>query len=135
MFLFNLFRKENVNELSGYNERQAAKLLYTIFQDIKSRKDVNSTIDTLTEKIYYLAFRRTNKKIVKLGDALNPLGNANNLAESMKLSMRYTSVYSAIKKTITGAIKNPEYSSISLYECENFLVMILQAMADMINRI
>ncbi len=83
--------------------------------------------------LYYLAFKRTNKKVYKLEDAMNPMAMLNGNFKGI----HYVGIYSAIKETIEKTCNNPVMlrSAITIQDCEKAILVMLKTSADGISKI
>jgi hypothetical protein len=133
MGLLNIFSNRNKNELSQ-EEKEAAKILKDIIYGYKQRDFdyIPNGIEKLSVGLYYLAFKRTNKPVVRLEDASNPftvMGNPQILS--------YTSIYSAIKESIQGFCKDPRVlkTEVPLKEYEDTVLTILKFSAGEIKKL
>ena len=104
MGLFDFFTSKSADTLNK-DEKEAADILKKILQGFKNGNPdfIPNGIEKLSIGLYYLAFKRTKKSIVRLEDAMNPMA----ILDGNFKAMHYASVYSAIKETIEKTCNNP----------------------------
>ena len=133
MGLFNLFKNKNRNELS-HEEKEAAQILKNIVQGYKQGDFdyIPNGIEKLSLGLYYLSFKRTNKKVVRLESTANVF----NILDDPKL-LHYSGVYSAIQESVQAFCKDPRVlrTNISIQEYEATILTLLKYTAEQINKI
>jgi len=134
MGFFDLFKPNNQDTLSR-DEKEAAKILKDIFHGYQNGDPnyIPNGVEKLAIGLYYLAFKRTNKKVFRLEDALNPMTMLNGNFKGV----HYVGVYSAIKTTIEKTCNNPVMlrAVITIQECEQAILVVLKTSATSISKI
>jgi hypothetical protein len=133
MGLLDIFSSRNKNALSR-EEKEAAQILKNIIDGYKQSDfdHIPNGIEKLSIGLYYLAFKRTHKKVVQLEDASNHFTIMNN-----PKFLRYTSIYSAINESIQAFCKDPRVlrSEVPLREYESTVLTLLRFTAEEIKKI
>jgi len=134
MGFFDLFTSKNADTLNR-DEKEAADILKQILQGFKNGDPdfIPNGVEKLAMGLYYLAFKRTKKKIVRLEDAMNPMA----ILDGNFKGMHYASVYSAIKETIEKTCRNPVMlkSALTTQDCETAILVTLKTAAKRISEI
>ena len=126
MGFFNFLGDRNGNKLTS-DEIEAAEILKNLVNGL-----ITNGVDKFSIGLYYLALKRSNKKLIKFEDLLDPM----NFIANPKL-VRYFGVYAAIRETIDNFCNNPSfrYYNQSPRECEASILTVLQQAAKSINEI
>ncbi len=133
MGLFDLFANKNKNVLS-LEEKEAAEIFYNILTGYKKGQSdyIPNGIEGLSTGLYYLAFKRTNKKAIRLEELSKPMA----FIENRKV-LRYLGVYILLKGFITDMCTNPQVlrSPVSLKDCEESILNIMERAVNNIKEI
>ena len=133
MGIFNLFRNKNTSGLT-HEEKEAAQILRNIVQGYKKTDFdyIPNGIEKLSIGLYYLAFKRTNKKVVRL----DAIANVIDIIDNPKIS-QYAAVHAAIQESIELFCKDPRVlrSNISIQEYEATILTLLKYTAEQISRV
>lgn len=124
---FNSKKKPTITD-----EQIASQKLYELIHEGKSSEE---DIVVLSNMIYILAFKRTNKEPVNPWDAMdirNLIGNPNG-----PRLIEYFNVIKAIKYTLSDIPDNPIYgkSSDNVLECDVLIDTLVRNMANEIRKI
>lgn len=136
MAFWDLFMNRNKNELS-HEEKEAAQILKNIVFGYK-QGDYNyipNGIEKLSIGLYYLAFKRSSKKVIHLEEIFKPESYMLNLKTQHYI--HYVGIYSAIKESIEDFCKNPLVlkTQASLDEYEKTILQLLKYTAEKINQV
>jgi len=133
MGLFNIFKNKNPNYLKP-DEKEAAGLFQTIIKgySIGQPNFIDGGVDKLSIGLYYLAFERSNKKVVPL----DQMYDAINVATNPRL-MQYFSLFQSIKETIEKTAENKQVQLVYRddRQIEESILQLLQYCANQINKI
>ncbi|HZY40206.1 MAG TPA: hypothetical protein VFE53_26315 [Mucilaginibacter sp.] len=124
MGIFPFFRNKNGNNLS-YDEKEAAEILKNIVNGL-----ITMDIQKYSIGLYYLAFKRSNKKLVRFEELLDPI----NALTKPKL-IHYLGIYNAIKEIVETFISGQDAATMSLKQYEATVLYILQQAAKRINAV
>jgi hypothetical protein len=105
VIIFYSINKENKNQpdkLIGQQEIEAAEIFTNLVNGFLSGNDERD-LEKMSIGLYYLSFKRTNKKTVTLEEIANPFSNINNFPNALKNSAFYSSLYATIKDELTRA--------------------------------
>jgi hypothetical protein len=134
MGFFDLFTNKNSDTLNR-DEKQAAEILKNILVGYQNGDPnfIPNGVEQLAVGLYYLAFKRTNKKLVRIEEfvSIDAIFGGN------YKGLHYASVYEAIKETIVKTCNNPVMlkSSITLQDCEKAILVTLKTAATRISQI
>lgn len=134
MGFFDLFTSRNQDVLNR-DEKQAAEILKNILVGYQNGDPdyIPNGLEQLAVGLYYLAFKRTNKKIVRIDEFVN----IDAIFSGNSKGLHYAGVYEAIKETIVKTCQNPVMlkSAITLQDCEKAILVTLKTAAIRISQI
>ena len=134
MGFFDLFTSKNSDTLTR-DEKEAAEILKNILLGYQNGDPdfMPNGVEKLSVGLYYLAFKRTNKKVVRIEEFVN----IDAIFGGNYKGLDYAGVYEAIKETILKTCQNPVMlrSSITLQDCEKAILVTLKTAATRISKI
>ena len=134
MGFFDLFTSKNPDVLNR-DEKQAAEILKNILVGYQNGNPdfIPNGVEKLAVGLYYLAFKRTNKKVVRIEEFIN----IDSIFGGNYKGLQYANVYEAIKKTIENACRNvvTHKATITLPDCEKAILIALKTAATGISQI
>jgi len=134
MGFFDLFTSRNPDILSK-DEKEAAEILKNILQSHQTGDNTfgSEEVTQLAVGLYYLASRRTGKKIVRVEEFVN----IDAIFSGNTKGLQYAGVFEAIKQTIENACNNTSSlnSVVTLQDCEKAILVTLKTAAKKISEI
>ena len=134
MGFFDIFTSKNSDTLSR-DEKQAAEILKNILVGYQNGDPdfIPNGVEQLAVGLYYLSFKRTNKRVVRIEEFINIDAI---FGENYK-GLQYANIYETIKKTIENACRNVVTlkSTITLPDCEKAILIALKTAATGISQI
>ena len=134
MGFFDLFTSRNPDVLNK-DEKEAAEILKNILQSHQKGDNTfgPNEVTQLAVGLYYLSFRRTGKRIIRIEEFVN----IDAIFSGNTKGLQYASVFEAIKQTIENACDNTARlnSVVNLQDCEKAILVTLKTAAKKISEI
>jgi hypothetical protein len=134
MGFFDLFTSRNRDTLNG-DEKEAAEILKNILDSHQNGEPnyIPDGVVQLSAVLYYLAFKRTGKKVVRIDQFVN----IDAIFGGNYQGLKYAEVFEGIKKTVENACQNVVRlnSTITIQDCEKAILIALKTAAKRISEI